>query len=270
MSKRLNCPVSRHLEDAAPKGGSSPYADRGSMLHAVMELLLTNEVRTIKEAQPLIDEAIGQDFGFKDWPLTDDLVASKIGPALSAWFDVIKTYDIVDYMIETRVNIDHLIQGAFGTADVIAIDGEGNLHILDWKFGDGVPVIAEGNLGLGFYAICALYDEEDEDLEDMLADLFEDCTVYLHIVQPREGYDEPALDTWQTTETWVDTLLDKLKTAIELSYDDTQQAKPGEWCRWCAGAPMCEAQQQTALTADAAEGAFSVTVTSNTGIRAGS
>lgn len=248
MPKRLNCPLSRYLESQAPKTEASEYALRGSMLHAVMELLLVNEVTNIKEAQPLIDEAIGQHFGFgDDYKLTDDLVATKIGPALTAWFELCEEYDIVDFVIEVRVNIDHIIEGAFGTADIIAIDSEGRLHIVDWKFGDGVPVPAEGNVSLGFYGICALEDQEDEDLADMLADLYEDCDVFLHIIQPRTGYDEPALDTWATDEGWLNDLLDQLVKAMEASYAPDPVAKPGEWCRWCAGAPMCEAQQQTAL-----------------------
>jgi hypothetical protein len=41
-TKRINCPASYQLEAAMPEGTeSSSYADRGSMLHAAMELLLT-------------------------------------------------------------------------------------------------------------------------------------------------------------------------------------------------------------------------------------
>lgn len=250
VPKRLNCHLSRSLEAEAPKRPSSDFADRGSMLHAVMELLLTNNVENIKQAQPLINEAVGQDFGFKGHPLTDDLVADKIQPALIAWWQVCKDYDIVDFMIEVRVSLDHIIPGAFGTADIIAVDSDGRLHILDWKFGDGVPVPVEGNVSTGFYAAGALNDQEDDDLADMLdGNLVEDCPVIMHIVQPRTGFDDDPLQSWETTETWVENLLIQLTAAMLASYEPDPQPKAGDWCKWCDAAPICPAQQTSALAA---------------------
>lgn len=245
-AQRINCPGSYKLEKAMPEKGSSEFAERGSMLHAAMELMVVADPIEDAELEKFCDDLLGQTFGFDTDPINQELINTKIIPAWNAWNRVVKEYELDDWFIEQKLSYGDVVPGAFGTADILAIDKQRRLHILDWKFGDGVVVPAEGNMGLGFYAGAALYDT-DEEVQEM----FEEITgVVLHIVQPRAGYpDEDPLHTWETTEEWVEDLVDMAAKAIELANSEKPPVKPGSWCRWCSAKATCPAQKN--LAADA-------------------
>jgi hypothetical protein len=246
-AQRIHCPGSFKLESSLPEGKeSSDFAVQGSVYHAAMELLLIDDPDGFTEAQDLLDDLVGQDMGFgEQWKLTKQQIDAKIVPALQAWFDIHMEYGLTDWMIEQRVSLESIVPGAFGTADIVAIDSEGRLHILDWKFGDGVVVAVEGNMGLGFYAGAAIYDKNPE-LEEMLEDF--KSVVVLHIVQPRVGSDKCHFK-WETTVGWVDDLVDLAESAIKLAQGDNPPLKPGDWCRWCDAKPICPAQKALASEA---------------------
>lgn len=237
--QRINCPGSYQLEQDMPKQPESEFATRGSMLHAAMELLITADPADLKAAEPLFEELIGQDLGFgEDHEITQELIETKLRPAMAAWFLIRKRYGLEDWFIEQRVSLQTIVPGAFGTADIIAIDIAGRLHIIDWKFGDGVPVPVEGNYGLGFYAGGALYDEDPE--------LIEFCEningVVLSIVQPRVGTDEAdVLDSWEASEDWVEELVTLAANAIDQAMKPDAPTKTGDWCRWCRAKTVCPA-----------------------------
>ncbi len=239
-AQRIHCPGSYQLEMNMPEPPESEFAQRGSMLHAAMELLLTADPQTSDEAVKLIGELEGQDMGYAGHEITEELISDKIVPAFQCWMRIVKEYDLTDWFIEQRVSLGEVIEGAFGTADVIAKDSDDRLHIIDWKFGDGVPVPAESNLGLGFYAAGAMYDT-DEELQEVTEEI---SGVVLHIVQPRSGSSDDPLDTWETTEEWVEQLVDQAIQAIEKAMQPDAPVKAGKWCRWCDAKVICPAQQQ--------------------------
>ena len=86
--------------------------------------------------------------------------------------------------IEQEVDVSQWVPGGFGTCDCLLI-GDGILHIIDFKYGQGVPVNPEHNPQLMYYALgaYALFDGIDEV-----------DTVRLSIVQPRMQ-EEPQ--TWE-------------------------------------------------------------------------
>ena len=90
-------------------------------------------------------------------------------------------------MVEKHIDLDMYIPSlpeedpAGGTADCILIGG-GVLHIIDFKYGKGVPVSAEGNPQLSLYALGAY---------EAYKILYPIERIELHIVQPRIS-DEPS------------------------------------------------------------------------------
>lgn len=242
-AKRINCPGSLKLEAAAPPRPESDYAKQGTVFHTAMELLIAQGVQTLKEARKALSDLVGDDLGYgEEWAITQEQVDEKIIPALKAWFQVMEGYDLQDWFIEQKLSLEQVIPGAFGTADILARDSSDRLHVLDWKFGDGVPVPVEGNMGLGFYAGAALYDQEDE-----IVDFTEDLKgIVLHIVQPRRGSSEDPLQTWETTEDWVESFVDQAEQAMILARSDDPPLKTGDWCRWCAAKATCPAQAKQA------------------------
>ena len=234
--QRINCPLSYSLEAKMPEKESSEFADRGSMLHAAMEMIVVADPPTMVEAETLFEQLIGQNMGFEGHVIDQELIDTKIRPATEAWLKLIAEYDFVDWFIETRVSLEEIIPGAFGTADIIAIDSEDNLHCLDWKFGDGVKVEVKANYGAGFYALGALYDP-DPELREFTTNA---NGVILHIVQPRANFpNEDALQTWETNMDWLENLLDLAIDAAEKAQSDDPPAKTGKWCRWCSAKPIC-------------------------------
>jgi hypothetical protein len=210
--RRINCPGSLNAEKAAPEQAPSEYAERGSMLHAAMELLLTADPQTSEECQGLYAELIGQDLGFgEEHKITQELLDEKLIPAFEAWEYVCGKYEWDDWFIEQRVSLEAVVPGAFGTTDVLGKDIKKRLHVLDWKFGDGVVVPVEGNEG--------------------------------HIVQPRTGSDL-VLHTWETDEGWIEKLVDQIAESVKHDY-----LKAGSWCQFCRARVSCPEQQALASSA---------------------
>ena len=139
--------------------------------------------------------------------------------------------------VEQRVDFSEWVPGGFGTADCVMVGG-GTLHVIDFKYGKGVPVSAEVNPQMMLYALGALR------AYDLIYDL---DTVVMTIIQPRLSADP---DTWETT---VDDLTawaaDVVKPAAALAAKGEGEFAEGEWCRFCAIRATCRARAaaQTAL-----------------------
>lgn len=247
VDRRLYCAGSHQAELEAPEEKPSEDADEGNMLHDVMELLELNEVWTVKEMQPLIDEAIGQDFGWTGHPLTEDHIVDKIAPAMDAYWSLHKKYVFESWFIEQQVNLSSVIPGAFGTLDFGAMDKDRNIHLLDYKFGDGIEVEAEGNKSCGFYTGGLLHDP-DPDIQEVFSDPLSG-DVYLHIIQPRRGFGGPVLKTWKTDIDWVEDLLDACVDAAERLQQPDAPRTPGDWCRWCRARSTCPERKQIVVDA---------------------
>lgn len=242
--RRINCPGSLELEKAVPDPESSEFAERGSMLHAAMELLLVADPSN-RDAPKMMQELIGQNLGFDGHEITEELVNEKIMPAWDAWVKLSNDYELEDWFIEQRVSLEVVVPGAFGTADVLAKDALGRLHVIDWKFGDGIVVPAKDNMALLFYAAAALYDE-DPEVAEFTSEIHEE--IGCHIIQPRVGQDT-VLDSWVTSEQTVEQLVDMAAAAIDKALGDNPPLKPGKWCGFCKARPTCPAQ--TALATEA-------------------
>ncbi len=234
-ARRRNCPGSYKQEKDIPAGISSDDADRGSMLHAAMELLITADPQEMRDAKELFGELLGQDLGFEGQEITEELIDTKLGPALAAWFEITKEWEIDDWFIEQRVSLEEVIPHAFGKADILGKDTNKRLHVLDWKFGDGIVVDVEANDGNAFYAAAALYDQSDEELVEFCQDI---TGIVFHIIQPRVG-SEVIKHTWETTEEWIEVWLDQSVTAAQIAQTDNPPLKVGDWCRFCKAKAKC-------------------------------
>lgn len=134
--------------------------------------------------------------------------------------------------IEQEVDVSQWVPGGFGTCDCLLI-GDGILHIIDFKYGQGVPVNPERNPQLMYYALgaYALF----EGIEEI-------DTVRLSIVQPRMQ-EEPQ--TWELPLadllTWA---REVLQLAAELAWRGEGVYHPGGHCRFCKAYPSCRAWQK--------------------------
>ena len=241
-AKRIHCPGSYQLEKRVPKGDSpaaSVYAERGTALHLAMEDYLLN----VEDTGAPPDDMLGVEYN--GFTIDQELLDTKIKPALKAFREIIQAAGgDLDYMVEVRASLDAVIPGVFGTIDILGKGKDGRLWVIDWKFGDGVPVKVENNYQMAFYAAAALYDK-DPDIVDLVGD--DPLDVVFCVVQPRAHYpDEPDWQMWETDDQWIETYLDLLVDAYEKFKLDNPPLAKGDHCRWCKAreAMICPLQKQ--------------------------
>lgn len=244
-AQRIYCPRSYLLEKPLPKMPESDYAKEGTGLHSCIEYAVPLDV-----SKDLYDELVGQLFDGIE--ITSEHVENKIIPALDAFDEICQAHGgCVEYMLEVKGSLDPAIPGAFGTVDMIARMADGTILILDWKFGDGVPVSVKANMQLGFYAGCALYSD-DPLVQDLIfgeghdPDTIGDTPVNFEfaIVQPRRGHGGPCYDTWATTSDWVEDFIDLAAEAYEKAQQPDAPIQAGSHCRWCSAQTGCEAKNK--------------------------
>ncbi len=225
------CAASVAMEAEMPEGKSdSPHIIEGNTAHALAEMALANDQNA--------DAYLGTRFN-------DDLihVDQEMVEYVQEYLDYVRGLG-GKLLVEQRVDLTRWVPEGFGTADAVVFH-EGTLHVVDLKYGKGVPVNAERNPQAMCYALGALNEY------DFLFDIQAVCLV-VH---------QPRLDSVSEWEISRDDLLawgdDDLKPAAELALSDDAPFNPGEkQCRWCAAKPVCRALAEHNL-AVASEG-FSV------------
>ena len=211
----INCPGSVALCAVMPAKPSSSYADTGTLLHNVMDLILTTGQTP--------ESCIGMEYeGIK---LTDELINEKVYPALAA-LDAVDPNKEMEYATETRVGFGDFLPGVFGSTDLLGRIGK-RAFILDWKFGSGVPVPADDNPQLMFYAAAAMRTPEVQWVFDEVEEI--ECI----IVQP------PSVKRWVTDKKRIKAFEQELLMAVKIAQLPDAPIKTGDHCRWCAAKPTC-------------------------------
>ncbi|MGN0179799.1 MAG: DUF2800 domain-containing protein, partial [Monoglobaceae bacterium] len=118
------------------------------------------------------------------------------------------------------------VPDGFGTGDCVIV-ADGNLTVIDFKYGRGVLVEADNNPQMMLYALGAL------ELFDGIYDI---DTVTMTIFQPRrENVSSFTMSKSELLE-WADTeLTEKAKQA----YEGQGEFHCGEWCQFCKAKADC-------------------------------
>ena len=211
----IGCPGSVALCAKMPPKPSSKYADEGTLLHNVMDLILTTNQTP--------ESFVGMEYeGIK---LTQELIDEKVYPALRALDDIDPNKEM-EYATETRVGFGDFLPGVFGSTDLLGRIGK-RAFILDYKFGSGVAVDAVDNPQLMFYAAAAMRTPEVQWVFDEVEEI--ECI----IVQP------PSVKRWVTDKKRIKAFEQELAMAVKISQLPDAPIKTGEHCRWCAAKPTC-------------------------------
>lgn len=133
--------------------------------------------------------------------------------------------------IEERLDFSKWIPRSYGTADCI-IEGKDTLHVIDLKYGKGIPVEAEENEQLKIYGLGAL-DAFNWDGNY--------TRVQIHIVQPRLDSIESAEYTSNELYEWAENVL--RPKALE-AFNGPGEYQVGDHCRFCRIATTCEVRQK--------------------------
>jgi hypothetical protein len=136
--------------------------------------------------------------------------------------------------IGTRLDLTSYVPGSFGTCDCLIVSDE-KLHIIDFKYGQGVLVEAKENPQMKLYALGAL------DIYDGLYDFKE---VAMTIFQPRRENVSTWTETVEELRRWAE---EELKPKAELADAGEGKFCSGDWCLFCKAAVKCRARAQAKL-----------------------
>lgn len=221
----MNCTPSAVLESQFPDTASEA-AKEGTLAHEMAEAKLqhlfnTQDYRKAKLTRTLNKIKKDELYQSEMDGYTDDYVAYVRKSAME--------FEKSPYIaIEKRLDLTAYIPDGFGTADCVMI-GERTLHIIDLKYGKGVPVSAENNEQLMIYALGAL---------EAYKMLFAIDKVKVSIVQPR-------IDNTNSSEFTVKELMefgDKVKHYADIAIKGDGEQSPGDWCRFCRARQQCRAR----------------------------
>ena len=225
----LACPPSVKLSEGIPDKGSR-YAAEGTLAHALAENLLQgflepelNNIRYERVRKRLIDESLWEG---------ERLYAPEMDGFVEQYADYVRSTAIgckaPFVALEKRVDFSRWVPEGFGTADCIIISGD-TMHVIDLKYGKGVPVSAEKNPQMMLYALGAL------DAYQMLYDIRQ---VELTIVQPRLN----SISEWGITSRELLDWAEWVKLRAGLAYEGLGDFAPGEHCRFCPARATCRAR----------------------------
>lgn len=224
----IACPPSARLTENM-EGGSSKYAEEGTKAHEACECVLRHNLTGWRKGK-FLDKVY-------DWCVGDGAVTMSMLNAVNQYVNFIYNLWLgfasrPSVFIEQEVNVEQWVPGGFGTCDCLLI-GDGVLHIVDFKYGQGVPVSPVRNPQLMYYALgaYALFAATDEIQ-----------TVRMSIVQPRiqeepETFEMPLADL-------LDWAREVLQPAAEMAWRGEGVYHPGGHCRFCKAYPSCRAWQK--------------------------
>lgn len=219
----MNCTPSARLEQEFDDNSGEAAAE-GTAAHALSEHKLRKalKMRSKKPVSPYdSDEMDNYTDGYVEF------VLEVIEQAKQICSDPLT-------LIEQRLDFSKYVPEGFGTGDCLII-ADGTLHIIDFKYGQGVLVSAEDNPQMKLYALGAL------DLFDGIYDIE---MVSMTIYQPRRENVSTSTVSKENLYQWAEEVL---KPKAELAFNGDGNYCPGEWCQFCRAAVKCRARAEAKM-----------------------
>jgi hypothetical protein len=137
-------------------------------------------------------------------------------------------------LLEQKVDISTYVPECSGTADCIIVSDE-HLHVIDFKYGQGVPVSAERNTQMMLYALGAI---------GMFSSLYDLQQVSMTVFQPRlANVGTCTMDIGELLE-WAESYL---KPRAELAFKGEGDFCSGPHCRFCKVKATCRKRAEANL-----------------------
>lgn len=225
----MECPGSTQLI-AAGEGHAedeSEFAIEGTNAHTLAAFCLESETEAWEHVGTFSLEHISGD------PADSFEVTQEMAENVQVYLDWVRALPEGELAIETRVDDVEVHKEFGGTADAYKLCGC-TLHVGDLKYGVGIPVEAEDNPQLMYYAFGVLRKHPEV------------VNVRMTIIQPRAPHEEGPIRTFAMTadelHRWAEA---KLLPAMAATDAPDAPLNPGDWCRWCPASKnlTCPAQQ---------------------------
>lgn len=220
----LVCNKAPRLEETLPEK-TSIYAEAGRVAHEIAELKLRKwgiepmGTRSYNSKLKKLQKDPNYDDGMLD--------------STEFYLDYIKEYcnglkEKPSIQAEIEVNYSEYVPEGFGTSDCIII-GDGILHVIDYKNGQGVVVSAEDNPQMKLYALGAY-------LLNRMFFVIEN--VKMSIVQPNVTKE---VSTWECSVKDLLEWANSIKEPALKAWNNEGEFKPGEHCKFCRAKAQCRA-----------------------------
>lgn len=224
----MACTPSARFEEQFPES-TSDFAEEGTAAHALAEIFLRDTQEGVGGGYLLFTE------GNPHYDQTmEDYVLGYVDRVLERFAEArAKTPDAI-MLLEQRLDFSEWVPEGFGTGDVVII-ADGQLEIIDLKYGKGVPVEAEGNPQLRLYGLGA----------------YNTFSLLFDIKSVRMTIDQPRLDSVTSCELLVEDLLEWAENEVKPKAADAWEGRgkyqPGDHCRFCRGKALCKARAEANL-----------------------
>jgi len=228
----LSCTPSARLEETFPDN-TSVYAEEGTAAHALAELInrynfkkftgltksqFKKEWDALKQGEYYnaeMQEHVDTFCGY----VWEEFNSAKAG-----------TKDAI-IKFEERLDFSEYVPEGFGTGDVVII-ADGTMTVIDFKYGQGVPVDATENKQMMLYGLGAFLDN---------CLLYDIQKIRMVVYQPRLDNLAEYVMTSADLLLWADT---ELKEKASLAFDGAGEYKPGNHCRFCKAKAVCRARAE--------------------------
>lgn len=213
----ISCPPSA-LKNAAVADTSSSYAQQGTDAHALCEYKV-NKALGHHVQDPTTDLNYFDEEMAEHTDAYCEFIMEQVQGAKQTCADPL-------ILVEQRLDFSRWVQDSFGTADCIIV-ADGILTVVDFKYGLGVLVEAEGNPQMRMYALGAL---------NLFENLYDIHTIRTIIFQPRRDNVSIAEISKNDLLTWADEIL---IPAAELAAKGEGEYKAGKHCQFCKVKATC-------------------------------
>lgn len=215
----FECPGSVALCSIAPPKPDSVYSAEGTNAHSLMEYVLMHPPANTNY---YIGKEKEHGLNFK--------VTNEMAEHVQEFVDKVRflfhSLEGAELHVEKKFHLKHIHPDLFGTADVVIVQPFGEIHVVDFKYGAGVPVEVAENTQLLYYGTGAVHGEDYSK-------------VTLHIHQPRADHKDGTWRSWTTTPQYMTEFAKTLKQKALITQKKDAALNPGEHCRWCNAAAIC-------------------------------
>ena len=219
----INCPPSMQLSEEFQAEASS-YAKEGTEAHSLCEYKLKKLLGIDRK-----DPTENLEFYNEEMEECAENYASYV-------LEIISRYKDPLILIEERLNLSKFVKESYGTADAIIVTDD-ELHVIDYKHGQGILVGAHENTQLMLYGLGAL---------DLFYGIYDIEKVTMHIYQPRKENISSFEITADKLYRWAEEVI---IPKSNLAFNGEGEFESGEWCRFCKAKNICRERASLALEA---------------------
>lgn len=228
----IACTPSAKLEEQFPDS-TSTYAEEGTLAHELCEIKVNKAL--LGMSTKAYNSALKKIKG-------NDLYQTEMDKYTEEYLEYIQEkVHSFEYpptiIVEKKVDFSDYVPEGFGTADCIIL-ADGELHIVDFKYGKGVEVFADYNPQMMLYALGAYLE---------YSFLFQIDAIKMTIVQPRlNNISEFSIGVNELLE-WADSTV---RPKAQMAWNGEGDFVAGEHCKFCRAKALCRERARKNLEAE--------------------